>query len=100
MTQGEDIMTAAPKLSKVQKKGQVTIPIEIRENLGIQEGDFVAFIQTEDGVLISPQSIVAMRSLDQIGQALKEQGITLEELIESGRDIRGKLIKEKYGLEE
>jgi len=93
-------MTAAPKLSKVQKKGQVTIPIEIRENLGIQEGDFVAFIQTEDGVLISPQSIVAMRSLDQIGQALKEQGITLEELIESGRDIRGKLIKEKYGLEE
>jgi len=90
----------ALKLSKVQKKGQVTIPIEIRESLGIQEGDFVAFIQTEEGVLISPQSIVAMRSLDQIGQALKEQGITLEELIESGRDIRGELIKEKYGLEE
>ena len=74
-------MTVALKLSKVQKKGQVTIPIEIRENLGIQEGDFVAFIQTEEGVLISPQSVVAMRSLDQIGQALKEQGIVEYPLI-------------------
>ena len=90
-------MTVALKLSKVQKKGQVTIPIEIRENLGLQEGDLVAFTQTEDGVLISPQSVVAMRSLDQIGQVLKKQGITLEELIESGRNIRGELIKEKYG---
>jgi len=100
MTHGKDIMAMALKLSKVQKKGQVTIPIEIRENLGLKEGDLVAFIPTEDGVLISPQSIVAMRSLEQIGHALKEQGITLEELIESGRDIRGELIKEKYGLEE
>lgn len=93
-------MAMALKLSKVQKKGQVTIPIEIRENLGIQEGDLMAFIQTEDGVLMSPQSVVAMGSLDQIGQTLREQGITIEELIESGRDIRGELIKEQYGLEE
>jgi AbrB family looped-hinge helix DNA binding protein len=73
-------MANEQKLSRVQKKGQVTIPIEIRDRLGIQEGDLVAFVETEQGVLIT------------------RQGIDLDDLIESGRQIRGDLIKERYGL--
>ena len=88
------------KVSRVQKKGQVTIPVEIRDRLGIQEGDLIAFVETDEGVLITRQEIAAMRLLNQIGQALKERGIDLDELIESGRDIRGELIKERYGLTE
>ena len=87
------------KLSKVQAKGQVTIPAEIREKLGLEKGDLVAFIETEHGVLISPQEVVAMDALDQIGQALKERGIDLQEMIESGREIRGQLLKEEYDLD-
>lgn len=30
---------------------------------------------------------------------LKEQGICLEELVESGREIRGEMVEEDYGLE-
>lgn len=89
----------APKVSRVQAKGQVTIPAEIRQKLGLEKGDLVAFIETDDGVLISPQEIVAMKSLDRIGQALGERGIHLEEMIASGRDIRGQLIKEEYDLD-
>jgi len=36
--------------------------------------------------------------LDRIGEALRATGVTLEELIESGREIRGQLIAEKYGI--
>lgn len=54
----------------------------------------MAFVETEQGVLISPQEVVAMNALDQIGRALRERGITLEELMESGRQIRGQLIGE------
>lgn len=86
------------KLSKLQERGQVTIPLEIREKLGLEPGDMVAFIETEAGVLISPQEVVAMKALDRIGELLREQGISVEELIESGREMRGKLIEEKYGL--
>jgi hypothetical protein len=57
----------------------------------------VAFVETEQGVLISPQETIAMDALDRIGEALKEKGLTLEELMESGREIRGKLL-EKDGL--
>jgi hypothetical protein len=41
-----------------------------------------------------------MRALDRIGAVLKEQGISLDELMESGREERGKIIEEKYGLTE
>jgi hypothetical protein len=58
----------------------------------------VAFVETEQGVLISPQEIIAMDALDRIGEILKREGLTLEELIESGREIRGRLLEKEYGL--
>ncbi len=89
----------APKLSVVQAKGQVTIPAEIRRKLGLKKGDLVAFIETEQGVLITPQEVIATNALDRIGEALRKRGISLEELIESGREIRGQLLEEEYGIE-
>lgn len=89
---------AALKLSVVQEKGQVTIPSEIRKKLGLKKGDLVAFVETEQGVLISPQEVIAAEALDQIGQILREKGLTIEELMEFGREIRGKLVEEEYGL--
>lgn len=86
------------KLSIVQEKGQVTIPADIRRKLGLKKGDLVAFVETEQGVLISPQETIAINALDRIGDILKEEGLTLEELMESGREIRGKLLEEEYGL--
>ena len=41
-------MAQAVKLATVQKRGQVTIPIEIRRKLGIKEGGVVASIETEE----------------------------------------------------
>lgn len=93
-------MAISQKYSRVQKKGQVTIPAEMRDKLGLKEGDLVAFIETDDGILISPQEVLALRALDRIGAALKQQGISLDELIESGREERSKIIKEKYDLSE
>ena len=98
MTCGVEPMPAW-KLSIVQEKGQVTIPAEIRKKLGLKKGDYVAFVETDQGVLISPQEIVAQEALEEIGQILKEKGLTLEELIESGREIRGNLIREEYGID-
>jgi antitoxin PrlF len=36
---------------KVTRKGQTTIPIEIREQLGIEEGDELMVEATQEGVL-------------------------------------------------
>lgn len=81
---------------RVQEKGQVTIPLEIRRKLKLKKGDFITFIDTEDGVVIKPAEILAAETLDRIGEALKERGIDLDKLIESGRDIRQEIYYEKY----
>jgi hypothetical protein len=46
-----------------------------------------------------PPSFFSASALDPAGKILKEQGICLEELVESGRDIRGEMVEEDYGLE-
>ena len=86
------------KLSTVQEKGQVTIPAEIRGKLGLKNGDLVALVETDQGALISPQEVIVTAALDRMGRVLKEKGLSLEQMVESGREIRGTLLKEEYGL--
>jgi antitoxin PrlF len=88
------------KLVKIQEKGQVTIPQEIRKKLGLKQGDLVAVVETPDGVFITPQQVLATKALDSIGNILKEQGVSLEDLIASGREIRTDLLQETYGISE
>ena len=88
------------KLVRMQEKGQVTIPTEIRKKLGLKRGDLVAIMETPEGVFITPQQVLATKALDSIGNILKEQGVSLEGLIASGREIRTDLLQETYGLTE
>jgi AbrB family looped-hinge helix DNA binding protein len=83
---------------RVQERGQVTIPKEIRERLDLKKGDLVTFVETEEGVIIKPAEIVVSAALDEIGEALKERGLSLEELMERGREIRGELIEEEFDI--
>ena len=83
---------AAEKLVRIQEKGQVTIPAEIRRELGLKKGDLVAVTATADGVLITPRSVLAVKALDRIGELLREQGLSLDDLIESGREVRGEIL--------
>lgn len=86
------------KLVRVQEKGQVTLPSEVREKLGLRKGDLVSVTSTGNGILLTPQEIVATEALDKIGEVLKQKGLSLEKLIESGREQRGRIIAKKYGL--
>jgi AbrB family looped-hinge helix DNA binding protein len=91
-------VVTAQTLTRIQEKGQITLPAELRRRLGVKKGDLVAVAETVDGILITPQQIVAFRDLAEIGAALKEQGFTLEEMIERGRAIREELVCEMDGL--
>jgi len=87
-------------LVRVQEKGQVTIPSEIRRKLKLKKGDLVVFVETDAGVVIKPAEILVSDALEEIGRVLEAKGIDLDELLERGQERRGELIKREYGLEE
>lgn len=84
------------KVFIIQENGQVTLPVEFRKRYGLKKGDIVVFKETKEGLLISPREALAMKMLDEIGEMLEEQGISLDDLIESGREIRQEIYDEKY----
>jgi antitoxin PrlF len=48
---------------RVQEKGQVTIPRQIRKKLNLKRGDLVVFVETDAGVLVKPASVIAEDAL-------------------------------------
>jgi AbrB family looped-hinge helix DNA binding protein len=97
---GKEERMVVKKLVRLKQKGQLTIPAQMRSELGLKEGDLVEVTRTPDGLLITPQEAIALRALDQIGRMLKDQGTTLEELLESGRKVRAQLVEDMYGLKD
>ena len=84
---------------RLQEKGQVTIPSEIRRKHKLKKGDLVVSDETEAGVEIKPVEILVSDALDQIGQALVAKGIDSVELIERDRYSLGEWVKDEYGME-
>jgi AbrB family looped-hinge helix DNA binding protein len=82
----------------IQEDGQVTLPEELRREYGLRRGDAVIFERTDKGWLIRPDEGDPMRLLDELGAILTARGITLDELIASGREMRDEIVRERYGV--
>ncbi len=80
----------------IQEDGYVELPKELRRDYRLHVGDAVVFERTDDGWLIRPDAYDPMRLLTQLGALLTAKGITLDDLIASGREIRGEIVRERY----
>jgi len=83
----------------IQENGQVTLPKELRREYGLRKGDTVVFERTAEGWVVRKEEPDPMKLLDELGALLAARGIALDELIASGRDIRGEIVRERYGAE-
>lgn len=92
-------MATTPRMVRVLSDGQVPLPDDVRQRLGIRAGNVVSVLETADGILITSREVAVHRALDRMGDALREQNLSLEDLIESGREERAKLVREEYGLD-
>ena len=92
-------MEVSKKAYTIQESGSITLPAEFRKKYNLKAGDEISFIETEDGLLINAREALINKLLKELGDALREQDITLEDLMESGRELRGGLLKELYGID-
>ena len=70
--------------SKLTSKGQITVPKDIRDALGVQPGDRIAFTIKRDGTVTVAADTIDVRSLR---GSLKSdvRGVTLEAMDEAIR---------------
>ncbi len=85
-------------VARVQEKGQVTIPLEMRRKLNLKKGDLVVFMEMDEAIVISPAELTVSKALDIIGRRLGNKGIGLEQLMKQSGRIRAKLVEEEYGI--
>ena len=59
------------KTVKVSEKGQIAIPADVRESIGIKQGDTLVLIQEEKGILLQKAEQVSKKVKDEFSHLLK-----------------------------
>lgn len=81
---------------RVAKRGTITLPKVLREKYQINEGDCLTLLNL-DGVFVLSRGRSQVDELaDQIGDALREQGESLESMLAVLREERARVIAEQY----
>ena len=72
-------------LAKVSSNGQITVPAEIRQELGLKSGDKILFFKNKDGeVVISNASSAAIRKAQEAFAGVAEQiGVSDEDDVQA-----------------
>ncbi len=89
------VVTAQTKTT-IRGDGSLDLSDEERDALGVGPGDGILKVTTDQGIMMvmTPRQYVDW-VFDQVGEGLP-QGVTLDELIESGRETRGEIYRERY----
>jgi AbrB family looped-hinge helix DNA binding protein len=83
---------------RMQEKGQVTIPNDVRRRLKLKKGDMVTFLDTSEGVVICSldQAIQELQRL--LAMKLGERSQSLKDLLSVSQNLGDEAATEKFGL--
>ncbi len=84
------------RVVEVREDRTLVLPKEVAEALGEFSSEDILLLKTEQGILVTTRKALMNWALDGIGDALRESGVTLDELMESGAEIRQVIYDERY----
>jgi bifunctional DNA-binding transcriptional regulator/antitoxin component of YhaV-PrlF toxin-antitoxin module len=82
---------------QVRKRGVLTLPAELRQKYGIEEGDVFRLVDLDGIFVITPMMSMVPELAREIERLRLEAGFSTEELLNSLREERGRYYQEKYG---
>jgi AbrB family looped-hinge helix DNA binding protein len=83
--------------TKIGEKGQVTVPKQFRESLGLEAGAPFAVLQLGDGLILMPQQDRFERLCEEISSALTATGLTPEAILGTLPQSRKRVFERHYG---
>ncbi|MDO9087685.1 MAG: AbrB/MazE/SpoVT family DNA-binding domain-containing protein [Anaerolineaceae bacterium] len=85
---------------QIRKKGSLTVPMEIRNKYGLNEGDILTLIDLGDGAfMLTPRISQVNRLGRQIAEIVQEENISLDDLLNSLDEERERYYKDHYAAD-
>ena len=92
-------------VARLTRKGQVTIPRKLREELGLKPGDYLVLRPVAGGIFVSKAAIVPESRAEEvlrqvaarIGREAERRGLRDEDLDAFVDEIQTSLYEERYG---
>ena len=84
---------------QVRKRGVVTIPSELRERYGIQEGDTYQLVDMDGIFVLTPMMPMVPELAREIERYRREAGVSTEDLLQGLREERERYHREQHGEE-
>ena len=84
---------------QVRKRGVLTLPAELRQKYGIEEGDTFRLVDLDGIFVITPMVPMVPELAREIERMRLEAGLSIDELLEALRQERERYYQEKYAAE-
>ena len=83
---------------QIRGKGKITLPAKLRSKYKLQAGDVFTILDLGDRSFLLKRGISEVDKISaRVENSLREEGVTLEELFETLREVRKELFQERYG---
>lgn len=82
---------------KIRQKGVITLPVDLRREHNLDEGDILTLIDLGEGALmLVPQVSQVARLGDLVAEQLQAEDVSLDELLEALDEERERYYREHY----
>jgi len=86
---------------QIRGKGTITLPASFRKKYNLQEGKVLTVIDLGEGTILLKPGVFQVDKLSKrMAKRLKKDNVSLEEILETLDEERGKYFNEKYGKKE
>lgn len=82
---------------QVSRRGNITLPSNIRQKYGIQPGDTLSLIDLDGVFVLSPLESLVPELAREIEKVRLEAGVDTSELLQALREERSRYVRERYG---
>jgi AbrB family looped-hinge helix DNA binding protein len=83
--------------TKIGEKGQLTVPKQFRQDLGLGTGAPFAVLRLGDGLILLPEQQRFEELCQQVSSSLTAAGLTTDDLIATLPEARNRVYKRQYG---
>jgi AbrB family looped-hinge helix DNA binding protein len=83
--------------TKIGEKGQLTVPKQFREDLGLGTGAPFAVLRLGDGIILLPEQRRFERLCERVSARLTAAGLTSEDILATIPEARNRVYTRRYG---